>query len=1340
MSSLIDTGAEISVIGEDTISQLIPNFRHRLTKSRYDEILSASGHTVPILGVFLLRFTIAQKYFKFPIHVTSALGKKTLIWGCDFHKKFKAIIDFSKNTITLNEKAESVEVCCLTTYKLRPREECLIQGYIRNSKHHLPTGLVGELEPTCTKQNVEIPSAAVSVTSSRIPIKVSNKSDSVIYLNKGYKIGTFTPWKSTQSCFQLTQNGEGCVAEPLTPHSTPEDLKQGLDYGPYITQDTVLELQDTLFDTSDLAFNFEGCNGSTAQIKTLKDLLHKHSNAFMDESGQLGFCDLIQHKITLKPGSKPFYKHQYRVSPAVRDVIDAQIDKLLTQQVLEKSTAIFNSPIIIIEKGLKRSHKHLQNNQPNRKRNHRFLIDLRHINALLIPNSMPIMRIDDLLDVIGERSTLLGKKLKYLSTFDLASGYYQIGLHPDSRDYTTFTFGNRRLRFCRLPQGLQNSPGVFCELMNTIFGEHTGPRGFLSIYLDDILVTSASFEEHMAHLDVVFSILEKHNLKLHPKKSSLLRKAIPFLGYILTPDGIKCSTSHIEAVRTFPRPHKVKEVRSFLGLCMFYRKFIPSIYEHTYSLNRLTRKGVAFSWSDNCEESFQKLKDILCSDVILKFPDYSRPFTIQTDASLKGIGGFIGQECPITKAIQPIAFCGRSLRCSEKNYSICQLELLAVIYCILYFRPYIEMTQFHLVTDCKSLKSLLATKDLSPRLARYALILQGYDFDVTYKQGLLNAASDALSRRTYPDQMGSDEEYDREDVQEQQQEDQETQYPRMETDSNTQEGNNINAIDISLFGPELRQGSVAVLTRAQRKEQNKPLNMAIKDAVNYTKRTHRAQINPQAMTGVPKPQKTRHTEKQRNKNKDKVANLYRRKRNQVDPEEMTKQALDVINDDRFCLKPDIVRKHQLADKFCLGLINYLERQILPPHRDDARRILLREYDYVMSNGLLFHIWLPIPSYSNSHFIKLVVPTSLLNTVLKLGHTATFAGHCGVNKMVSVLKSRFSHPKLLHHIRTFVANCDTCLRNKRSQALENPLLTLSDTVHAPFQRVVVDLFGPMTPSGTQKFTYAAVVVDEYSRYIVTFPLRSKSSQEFATAFYKNVILTFSCPVAIHHDMGREFDSEFFKNLCSLYGIKQTFTSGYHPHSSGKAERAVKTIVESVRNYVNEKGNNWSNYLKAAEYANNASSCSATGHSPFLLLFGRNPRFPYEGEFTEAADSLGTVSEHFCDILETQRFAYQIASEKSRSQAAMNKKHYDRNRHESKVCPGSVVYLHIPRLSHEHTKRKFSSYFRGPYVCLSRDRFDRVTLKDLVANKVLEKPIHISRLKLVTEFSPEMHYVK
>ena len=264
------------------------------------------------------------------------------------------------------------------------------------------------------------------------------------------------------------------------------------------------------------------------------------------------------------------------------------------------------------------------------------------VNKRTIPDCYPIPRIDDLIDTIGRCHG------KIFTTLDLLKGYHQIKMAPDSKEKTAFTCHLGLFQYRRMPFGLTNAPGTFQRLMSKLF---CGPKwNFLFVYLDDLLIVSQSFEEHLVHVEQVLKQLEDAGLRLRPEKCSFAQERVEYLGHTLPPDGVRPNDNKIKAVKEFPHPTSCKEVKSFLGLVNFYRRHLPNLAAKTRPLTALTRKDkdtgttVAFIWNDQCESVFQEVKRMLIVAPLLHPPDLDKPFYLWTDASQRGFGALLEQE------------------------------------------------------------------------------------------------------------------------------------------------------------------------------------------------------------------------------------------------------------------------------------------------------------------------------------------------------------------------------------------------------------------------------------------------------------------------------------------------------------------------------------------------------------------------------------------------------------------------------------------------------------------------------------------------------------------------
>jgi len=307
---------------------------------------------------------------------------------------------------------------------------------------------------------------------------------------------------------------------------------------------------------------------------------------------------------------------------------------------------------------------------------------------------------------------------------------------------TAFSTPHGHFQFERMPFGLKNAPATFQRLMDQTLSGLQGAELF--VYMDDIVVYASSLREHDIKMDKLMKRLREANLKLQPDKCEFLRHEVAYLGHIIGEDGVRPDPQKIAAVKNFSPPKSLKNVRQFLGLAGYYRRFIPQFSKIARPLSQLTKKETPFSWNKEQQHAFTLLKEALCSEPILQYPNFSLPFILTTDASNYAIGGVLSQKHDDRDL--PIAYASRILNPAEGNYSTIEKELLAITYCTNHFRPYLYGRKFTLITDHQPLVWIHKVKDPTSRLIRWRLKLKEYNYEVVYKCGSMNKNADALSR------------------------------------------------------------------------------------------------------------------------------------------------------------------------------------------------------------------------------------------------------------------------------------------------------------------------------------------------------------------------------------------------------------------------------------------------------------------------------------------------------------------------------------------------------------------------------------------------------------------
>lgn len=431
----------------------------------------------------------------------------------------------------------------------------------------------------------------------------------------------------------------------------------------------------------------------------------------------------IDHEIKIEPGHSPPSRPTYRLSPLEMDELKKQLEELTEQGFIRPSVSPYGAPILFVRK---------------KDGTLRMCVDYRALNKITIKNKYPLPRIDELLDRLHGA--------KYFSKLDLMSGYHQVRIADQDVHKTAFRTRYGHFEFLVLPFGLTNAPATFMRLMNDIFRSALDET--VIVYLDDILIFSKSLEEHKKHVRHVLNILREQNLYAKASKCALFKTSIDFLGHIIDANGIRPDPKKIEAITTWPQPKTITELRSFLGLANFYRRFVRGFSKITASLNDLLKKQASLeTWGTLHHQAFATIKRALTSAPTLATYNPAAPTEIQCDASGEAIGAVLSQDHGA--GFQPVAYESRKLTPAEKNYPVHEQELLAVIHALAVWRHYLEGIHFKCITDHHTLKYINSQPSLSKRQVRWVEKLQEYDIEIEYRPGRFNIVADALSRRPH---------------------------------------------------------------------------------------------------------------------------------------------------------------------------------------------------------------------------------------------------------------------------------------------------------------------------------------------------------------------------------------------------------------------------------------------------------------------------------------------------------------------------------------------------------------------------------------------------------------
>lgn len=461
-------------------------------------------------------------------------------------------------------------------------------------------------------------------------------------------------------------------------------------------------------------------------------LIQKHESIFSKDDFDVGYCDKIPHEINTAD-NHPISEPYQRIPPHRVQEVKSLLQKLLDQGIIKHSKSPYASAVVLVSK---------------RDGSLRLCVDFRKLNAKVVRDSFPLPRIDESLEAL--------QGARYFSSLDLAHGYHQVAMDPNSVEKTAFRVPFGLYEFTRMPFGLANAPSTFQRVMEQCLGDMNLSE--LLIYLDDILVYSSSWEEHLKRLDKVFSRLAAFGLKVKGKKCSLFRSEVTYLGHVVSAQGISVDKDKIRRIVEWPVPQGAADLRAFMGLAGYYRRFVSNFAKIASPLHAILpaiTKGKhkpvdKFSWNAEAQSAFDKLKQVLVQAPVLAYPDFKQPFVLEIDASLKGLGACLGQRDERGR-LHPVAYASRGLRGAESkypDYSSFKLELLGLKWAVVdKFKDYLVGGTFTVLTDNNPLSHLNSAK-LGASEMRWAAQLAAFNFDIMYRSGSSNRCADALSR--YP--------------------------------------------------------------------------------------------------------------------------------------------------------------------------------------------------------------------------------------------------------------------------------------------------------------------------------------------------------------------------------------------------------------------------------------------------------------------------------------------------------------------------------------------------------------------------------------------------------------
>jgi len=848
-------------------------------------------------------------------------------------------------------------------------------------------------------------------------------------------------------------------------------------------------------------------------LKNYKDLFHYDEN-------QLTFSNTIKHEINLKNDS-PIHTKSYRYPHVHKVEIQNQIQKMLENGIIRPSQSPWSSPIWVVPK----------KSDASGKKKWRMVVDYRKLNEQTIDDRYPIPNITDILDKLG--------RSQYFSTIDLASGFHQIEVAPKDIEKTAFSVENGHFEFTRMPFGLKNAPATFQRVMDNVL------RGLQHhsciVYLDDIIIFSTSLQEHVVRLKTILDRLRQYNFKIQLDKCEFLRKEVEYLGHVVTTEGIRPNLDKIKAIIDFPIPKTPKQLKSFLGLLGFYRKFIKNFAKIVKPLTVRLKKDKHIDPKEpeyiNC---FNLCKTLLTNDPILQYPNFEKPFILTTDASDYAIGAVLSQG-PIGSDL-PIAYASRTLNEHEINYSTTEKELLAIVWSTQYFRPYLYGRKFRIITDHKPLQWLFSLKEPNSKLVRWRLRLEEYDYEIQYKPGKLNSNADALSRPPNCNVINSSDDdrppilryMERFNKQLEQRDPLDTRSIIVEPGDTDEQ--NLDDTDLQ-----------TVHTSRERPICNVPIS---EDPINFG-------ANQITFKFV-----------QTNPIKTKLIKLFNNTKTrlivQISKDNYEENIIDLI---REYIKPNVIYSCHFSE-------------------EELYRIFCSVVREKIKNNIRF-----------KKCAKILIDVDTLDeqhNLIQEYHLGK-CNHRGVNETYLKLSKEYYWPNMQLSIQNFIAKCEICRTVKYDRKPIKLKFNITPTPTKPFEIVHVDTL----KYECKKFL---TIIDAFSKYAQVYLLETSQGQEIAENLM-HYFSHHSVPGLLVMDNGPEFDNGVVRDFLLLHKVDTHFCSPHHPPSNGLIERFHSTFLDHI-NILNNSPQFSKDSVKSkihfAIIAYNNSIHSSTGKTPFEIL--------------------------------------------------------------------------------------------------------------------------------------------
>ena len=994
------------------------------------------------------------------------------------------------------------------------------------------------------------------------------------------------------------------------------------------------------------------------QYEQLVALIIEFADVFYQKGTPLPTVKGVQVRINIPPGTQPVATRGRNLNPSQRALMIEYVKKLEKQDVIERvhDTEGWLNPVLFVRK-------------PDGTQ--RVCLDLRRgANSLSRPLISTLPNMQDCVDCLAGA--------KFITVQDAKAAYFQMELHPDDRKYTAFPSPLGTYVFKRAAMGFISSQQEWINAMDGVLGDLQW-RSTIA-FSDDLATYSATFDDHLRDLRALWTRLREHNVCVSPSKMQIARPEVSYVGYIVGQHGVSPDPEKLEAISKLTNPQSIAELRSFLGVTGYWRKFVKDYAKIAEPLRPLLQKGKFHkNFTPEQLHAFEELRDRCVNAPVLAHPNFDKPFTIMADGSPDGIGAVLLQSDNEGRMVA-VAYFSKALTPAQKGYAQCEIETLALLAALELWNPYFNGTTVRCITDCDSLKYLLKPDSkYTGRQLRWLLRLSSFDIDLETRPSSQNVVADFLSRHPTKSEYGNHI-FDlvghihnptrlvlRGGT-----------LHRVNTESALADGSNRTTEPSNRTQPATTR-SPEVLQHNRIVVQNKCMvhpsraQLMAKPVVTRSRRDH---VNPKIQEE--KESGSKHNGS-RSQEKMEIPSIL-----QLEQTELQQLFRDHQADDAYCVRA--------RDTIATARLNCCGQQ---PRCTD--KCLLKACPYIVdeTDGLVKKTAGREAPTGRTHVV--VVPKALVTCVLRSYHSLPYTGHPGTPRMSRLIKRNFYWTNMDKDIQRWAKACLVCAKRKKRRRFGTTEPGSMKT-SAPWDVCAIDIVGPLYETA-EGHRYLLTMIDCFSKYPIAVPLKTMEASEIARALFEHLIANHSCPKVLLSDNASNFCGEVMEVFTKLFNIKHIRTVAYTPQLNSFLERYHSWLSATLTALTNSLKDDWHKWVPVALYVYRTSTHAATGYSPMQVLTGRSPNTDMDLAFPVPTPDLGET-DYMRELHTNMRRIHTEVRERQRRAAAYNLgRRLERYKpHDFELgdfvlvnCPPRVEKLpnHLPRI------QKMLDCFLGPF---------------------------------------------